>query len=161
MRTLLIAAALAALLASEAHAQRRRSSGRGVPCGRSYIAPGKVCHIDTPPPAPAADSTRTRGDSAVSPPRAPNAVAPAAGSAEPSSTASGPAYATALRAASGWHVTVQGAPGDLHGGLVAWVYGDHLVVKSGAREYRIPFTAIAYSYTDATKPLELVLVMRR
>src|SRR5689334_7318587 len=48
---IIAAVVLFTLLASVAGAQRHRSSGRssgrGVPCGRSYISSDKVCHKDT------------------------------------------------------------------------------------------------------------------
>lgn len=69
--------ALVVCLSTVAQAQRRRSSsrssGKGIPCGRSYIAANKVCHIDTP--------SQPRTDSTAGP--APNSAPPATATAQP------------------------------------------------------------------------------
>ena len=66
MRCAAAGIALAICLSTVAHAQKRRSSrssGKGIPCGRSYIAANKVCHIDTPSQSKSESSPAERGGS--------------------------------------------------------------------------------------------------
>ena len=155
------------LLALPAEAQRRRSSshssGRGVPCGNSYISADKVCHKDTPPAQQAttgADSARALSAPAqllATPSVAaqPSAPAPAAASYAP--------LAASLQPFIGATVALRNVPAEekwQRQMVLSEILGDHIVVIGNGHVLHIPFSALAYAEMEVGSPKAITLVFR-
>jgi hypothetical protein len=172
MRFAILALLLLGLATAPADAQRKsKSSGRGVPCGRSYISPDKVCHVGAPA-SPKPDSTPSRSAPAnLASPTATATVVPA-GSVGPVATAapagpSRPAYAEFLAPLTemiGFKVNIKNPPIDdrwLRNATLAEVHSDHLLLAAENRRVRIPLSSIELYYTDPGAAGELTIAFRK
>lgn len=170
-RIVIVVVALLTVSHPSAAQRKARGSGGGVPCGRSYIAANKVCHIGT---ATSSDTAKLQTGGAhndgtyqyVSPDSMQKLAVAQSAAGAPSSQTVQPqpranSFAVALRSSTGRAVIVKNANTDLRDGTLGWVYEDHLVVKSGTREYLIPLNAIDFAYADGPDAMTLVIVLRK
>jgi hypothetical protein len=175
MRSAILVLMLLGIASVPADAQRKsRSSGRGVPCGRSYISPDRICHIGAPA-SPKPDSTPSAsgvspranlvtaaGAAAVTPTRS-----VAATSTGPIAVPSQPTYAefvAPLAEMIGFKVNLKNPPIDdnwLRSATLAEVHSDHLLLAAENRRVRIPLSSIELYYTDPGTPGEITLAFRK
>lgn len=180
MRLLLLTVALTTITLAPVDAQRKpRTSGQGVPCGNSYIAPGKVCHVGTPS-STKADSTKH--DSTAQAAGLGTANSTTALASNPPTTVAGtavqpasvpvtvnvpPAYAdfiAPLKEMIGFKVSLKNPPIDekwLRNATLTEVHPDHLLLTADGRRIRIPLASIDLYYTDPGAAGELTLAFRK
>lgn len=175
MRSVVLALMLLGIAVVPAEAQRKsRSSGRGVPCGKSYISPDKVCHIGapaSPKPDSAPSSSTAPSPANLAAPSGAGTIVPArsvaAMSSSPVAASSQPTYAefvAPLAEMIGFKVNLKNPPIDdkwLRSATLAEVHSDHLLLAAENRRVRIPLSSIELYYTDPGTPGEITLAFRK